>query len=152
MDVTQVQAIIKNIRDLMRKDKGMNTDAQRLPQMLWMLFLKCFDDYEKGKEDLGNYDAIIKSPYRWRDWTDDEKGRRGEALIDFVEDDLFKYLSNLHGEDGEDQRDVIGDIFTQQNNYMTDGYSMKEVVNQVNKLDFTTSETCLNSSSPNCTS
>ena len=114
MEDNEIQRIIKSVRDLMRKDKGMNTDAQRLPQMLWMLFLKCFDDYEKGKEILGNYEPIVEPPYRWRDWSDDEKGPRGEMLIDFVETKLFKYLSNLHGDDSADQRDVIGDIFNEQ--------------------------------------
>lgn len=140
MSSNGIDGIIKTCRDIMRKDKGMNTDAQRLPQLLWMLFLKCFDDLESQRELLGNYESIIKSPYRWRDWSDEEKGPRGDRLIEFVQNDLFKYLRSLQGKKEKDQRDVIADIFREQENHMTDGYGMKEMINQINKLDFTSSE------------
>ena len=135
-----IDGIIKTCRDIMRRDKGMNTDAQRLPQLLWMLFLKCLDDFESQQELLGSYTPIIKPPYRWRDWSDEEDGPRGEQLIEFVDNNLFKYLRELRGKDERDQRDVITDIFREQENHMTDGYSMKEMINQINKFDFTSSE------------
>jgi len=140
MSFESIDGIIKSCRDIMRKDKGMNTDAQRIPQLLWMLFLKCFDDFELQKEILGDHKPIIEEPYRWRDWADDEKGRRGDELIDFVNNDLFKYLSNLQGEGIENQRDVIADVFSEQKNFMTEGYGMKDMIIQINKLDFTSSE------------
>jgi len=140
MDFQSIDGIIFSCRNLMRKDKGMNTDAQRIPQLLWMLFLKCFDDFELQKEVLGEHKSIIEEPYRWRDWTGDEKGRRGDELIEFVNNDLFKYLSNLQGEGSGDQRDVIADIFREQKNFMTDGYGMKSMIQQINKLDFTSSK------------
>jgi len=118
----------------------MNTDAQRIPQLLWMLFLKCFDDFELQKEVLGEHRPIIEAPYCWRDWTSDEKGRRGDELIEFVNNDLFKYLSNLQGEGKGDQRDIVADVFREQKNFMTDGYGMKDMIQQINKLDFTSSE------------
>jgi len=140
MSFENIDGIIKSCRDLMRKDKGMNTDAQRIPQLLWMLFLKCFDDFELQKEVLGEHESIIENPYRWRDWTSDEEGRRGDDLIEFVNNDLFKYLSNLRGEGAGDQKDVIADVFREQKNFMTDGYGMKDMIQQINKLDFTSSE------------
>ena len=140
MSLQNVDGIIKSCRDIMRKDKGMNTDAQRIPQLLWMLFLKCFDDFELQKEVLEDHKPIIEEPYRWRDWTADEKGRSGDELIEFVNNDLFKYLRNLQGEGIGDQRDVVGDVFSEQKNYMTDGYGMKDMIQQINKLDFTASE------------
>jgi len=140
MSLENIDGIIKSCRDIMRRDKGMNTDAQRIPQLLWMLFLKCFDDFELQKEILGDHKSIIEKSYRWRDWTSDEKGRRGEELIEFVNNDLFKYLSNLRGEGVGDQRDVVADVFQEQKNFMTDGYGMKDMIQQINKLDFTSSE------------
>jgi len=136
----EIDSVIKSCRDIMRKDKGMNTDAQRLPQLLWMLFLKCFDDYEQQKEILGDYDVVIEKPYRWRDWSDEDNGLRGEELIEFVEKDLFKYLSTLRGKTTQDQRDIIADIFLQQKNSMTDGYEMKRMIDKINELDFTSSD------------
>jgi len=140
MDFQSIDGIIKSCRDIMRKDKGMNTDAQRIPQLLWMLFLKCFDDFELQHEVLGEHKSVIENPYRWRDWTSDEEGRRGEELIEFVNNDLFKYLGNLQGEGTGDQRDIIADVFREQKNFMTDGYGMKDMIQQINKLDFTASE------------
>jgi type I restriction enzyme M protein len=139
MSSENIDGIIKSCRDIMRKDKGMNTDAQRIPQLLWMLFLKCFDDFELQKEILGEHNPIIEKPYRWRDWTSDEEGRRGEELIEFVNTDLFKYLSDLRGEGTGDQKDTVADIFQEQKNFMTDGYGMKDMIQQINKLDFTSS-------------
>jgi len=140
MNFEIIDGIISVCRDKMRTDKGMNTDAQRLPQLLWMLFLKCFDDFELQKEVLGEHKPIIEKPYRWRDWTDDEEGDRGEELIKFVNNKLFKYLINLQGEGSGDQRDIIADIFHEQKNFMTDGYLMKDVIQQINKFDFTSSK------------
>ena len=140
MSQQSIDGIIKSCRDIMRKDKGMNTDAQRIPQLLWMLFLKCFDDFELQKEILEDHKPIIEEPHRWRDWTDDEKGRSGDELIEFVNNDLFKYLSNLQGEGTGDQRDVVADVFSEQKNFMTDGYGMKDMIQQINKLDFTSSQ------------
>ena len=37
---------IKSIQDIMRKDAGVDGDAQRIGQLGWMLFLKIFDDLE----------------------------------------------------------------------------------------------------------
>jgi type I restriction enzyme M protein len=140
MNFENIDGIIQSCRNLMRKDKGMNTDAQRIPQLLWMLFLKCFDDFELQKEVLGEHKPIIEEPYRWRDWTNDETGRRGDELIEFVNNNLFKYLSDLQGEGTGDQRDVIADVFREQKNFMTDGYGMKSMIQQINKLDFTSSK------------
>lgn len=139
MSSENINGIIKSCRDIMRKDKGMNTDAQRIPQLLWMLFLKCFDDFELQKEVLGKHESVIDEPYRWRDWTSNETGKRGEELIEFVNNDLFKYLANLQGETSSDQRDTVADIFREQKNFMTDGYGMKDMIQQINKLDFTSS-------------
>ena len=41
---------IKTIQDIMRKDAGVDGDAQRISQLSWMLFLKIFDDKEKEYE------------------------------------------------------------------------------------------------------
>ena len=34
---------IKTIQDIMRKDAGVDGDAQRISQLVWMIFLKVFD-------------------------------------------------------------------------------------------------------------
>src|SRR5207302_8110901 len=66
----RLSAIIKRVRDKLREDAGISTDAERLPQLTWMLFLKFLDDHEKAQEEEhgARYQPIIEAPYRWRDW------------------------------------------------------------------------------------
>ena len=68
----QLSSIIKSARDLMRKDAGLSGDLDRLPQLSWVLFLKCYDDMEKSNEDKAilkgqKYRSVIPKPFRWRD-------------------------------------------------------------------------------------
>ena len=39
-----LSSLIKSIRDIMRKDRGLSGDGQRIEQLAWMLFLKIMDD------------------------------------------------------------------------------------------------------------
>lgn len=39
--------LIKSARDIMRKDKGLNGDLDRLPMLTWIMFLKFLDDMEQ---------------------------------------------------------------------------------------------------------
>ena len=60
---------IKRIRDIMRMDAGINGDAQRIEQMVWMLFLKVYDAKEDDWElNEDNYESIIPEDLRWRNW------------------------------------------------------------------------------------
>jgi len=45
----------------MRKDAGVDGDAQRIGQIAWMLFLKIFDDQEQEFElTLDGYQSSIR--------------------------------------------------------------------------------------------
>ena len=126
----------------MRKDAGLSTDVDRIPQLSWVLFLKAFDDLEKERALLDpNYREAIKKPYRWRDWAaEEEKGLTGNDLIDFVNNDLFPYLRGLVGVDEKDQRTVIAEVFHEVYNSMRSGYLLRDIVNLVNRIDFTSSD------------
>ena len=41
-----MSALIKSLEDIMRKDAGLNGDAQYIEQITWLLFLKAFDAKE----------------------------------------------------------------------------------------------------------
>ncbi|MGN1229300.1 MAG: type I restriction-modification system subunit M N-terminal domain-containing protein, partial [Prevotella sp.] len=45
-----VNNIIKRIQNIMRSDAGVNGDAQRIEQMVWILFLKVYDAQEEEWE------------------------------------------------------------------------------------------------------
>ncbi len=53
----QLGSIIKSARDIMRKDKGLNGDLDRLPMLTWVLFLKFLDDLEQAHEAEAQLDA-----------------------------------------------------------------------------------------------
>jgi type I restriction enzyme M protein len=154
----QLGSLIKSARDIMRKDKGLNGDLDRLPMLTWVMFLKFFDDLEiihEQKAALAGkpYKPIIQSPYRWRDWAAKEDGISGDDLTHFINDQeavradgskgkgLFEYLRQLRGTNGgKDQRDVIANIFRGVNNRMSSGFLLREIVNKVNAIHFSSSE------------
>lgn len=137
-----LSATIKSARDIMRKDAGLNGDADRIPQLAWLLFLKAFDDLERKREITErDYRPAIAPPYRWRDWAADAvDGRTGEDLIDFVAVDLLPYLRGLRGTEDLDPRDVVAAVFKETFNRMLSGYLLRDVVNLVDRIDFTSSD------------
>lgn len=150
-------SLIKSARDIMRKDKGLNGDLDRLPMLTWIMFLKFLDDLEHNREieaELAKepFRPTIEQPYRWRDWAAKPDGITGDELIAFVNNDeavrpdgnrgagLFAYLRGLRGTNGSDRRDVIASVFQGTINRMINGYLLRDVVNKVNSIHFTSSE------------
>ncbi len=83
---------LKTIQDIMRKDAGVDGDAQRLSQLVWMIFLKVMDDSEREKEMVDDdYKSPLPARFRWREWAADSAGITGAELLDFV-NDMFKAL------------------------------------------------------------
>ena len=99
--------LVKRLQDIMRKDAGINGDAQRIEQMVWMFFLKVYDaaeeDWELDAEDMGEtYKSIIPEPLRWHNWAPSKdafgrevKSMTGQALLDFINDKLFRVLKGM---------------------------------------------------------
>jgi type I restriction enzyme M protein len=138
----QLSAATKRARDIMRKDAGLNGDLDRIPQLSWIMFLKCFDDMEQRREVTEKkYRSAIESPYRWRDWAGDpNKGLTGEALLKFINDNLFPYLRGLVGAGAGDARDVLAAVFKETFNRLLSGYLLRDVVNLVNRINFNSSD------------
>ncbi len=77
-------SLLKSARDIMRKDRGLNGDLDRLPLLTWIMFLKFLDDLEQQREEeaaLGGqrFRPAIEAPYRWRDWAADRQGITGTS-------------------------------------------------------------------------
>jgi type I restriction enzyme M protein len=138
----QLSATIKRARDIMRKDAGLSGDLDRIPQLSWILFLKCFDDMEERRQVTEKeYRPAIEAPYRWRDWAaDPNSGQTGEPLLQFVNNELFSYLRGLSGVGGGDARDVLAQVFKETYNRMLSGYLLRDVVNLVNRINFNSSD------------
>ena len=137
--MSNVSGIIKSIQDIMRKDVGVDGDAQRISQLVWMFFLKIFDDREAEIELLEDeYTSPIPEHLRWRAWAKDPEGITGDALLDFVNLQLFPTLKEklpTHGETGE-RAQVVRGVFEDTYNYMKSGTLMRQVVNKICEIDF----------------
>lgn len=137
-----ISTTIKAIQDIMRKDVGVDGDAQRIGQLVWMLFLKIFDDREQEWELFDdNYQSPIPKAYRWRNWAADAEGMTGEELKGFVDNELFPALQNLEAV-GEDKRAlVIRNVFEDAYNYMKSGQLIRQVINKIQEgVDFNKSK------------
>ncbi len=137
-----ISTTIKTIQDIMRKDAGVDGDAQRISQLGWMIFLKIFDDREKEYELLeDDYHSSVPEKLRWRNWASDPEGITGEELLDFVNNDLFKTLKDLSLNPEIDRRGfVVREVFKDSYNYMKNGTLIRQVVNKINEIDFNRAE------------
>lgn len=135
-----ISSVIKAIQNIMRKDTGVDGDAQRLSQIVWMLFLKIFADKEAEYEIMDDdYKSPLASEYRWQNWAMDDEGLTGDELIDFINNRLFPYLQNL--DNNSDKRAfIIKNIFQDTYNYMKSGTLLRQVINKINEIDFNSSE------------
>ena len=133
-----INTTIKTIQDIMRKDAGVDGDAQRISQLVWMLFLKIFDDSEKEKElREDRYHSPIPDRLRWRNWAANPEGITGDALLDFANNDLFKTLKDLAA-DSDRRAFIVRGVFEDAYNYMKSGTLMRQVINKLNEIDFNT--------------
>ena len=135
-------ALLKSARDIMRKDKGLNGDLDRLPMLTWIMFLKFLDDLElqrEGEAKLAGkkFKPAIEPPYRWRDWAAKSDGITGDELLAFINQEEctlpngkkgagFRYLRTLISSDlagvADTRRDVIATVFRGVQNRMVSGY------------------------------
>jgi len=149
----QLGSIVKSCRDIMRKDKGLSGDLDRLPMLTWIMFLKFLDDMEQVRQEEAKlagkkFRHTIEPPYRWRDWAAKPDGITGDALIAFINQEearrpdgkkglgLFAYLRSLQSANG-DRRDIVAKVFEGTVNRMINGYLLRDVVNKVNEIHFT---------------
>ena len=145
---------IKRIRDIMRMDAGINGDAQRIEQMVWMLFLKVYDAKEDDWElNEDNYESIIPEELRWRNWAKaDSNGHAmtGDKLLNFVNNILFPVLKGNNVKDGDVvlyegikvtpdtpiKKAIVKSTFEDANNYMKDGVYLRQVIDVIDEIEF----------------
>ena len=150
-----LSSTIKSIQDIMRKDDGVDGDAQRIGQLTWMLFLKVFDQREEEWEDDAadrrqTYRSPLPEACRWRNWAKyiiDEEGKskpqiQASELIDYVNNTVFPGLKELNIDGAEDdphiaKAKVVRDVFADTNNYMKSGPLMLGVIEKLDEaVDF----------------
>lgn len=133
-----LSGFIKSIRDIMRNDAGINGDAQRIEQIVWMLFLKVYDSQEAEWEftEGDSFKSIIPEKCRWCNWANSDL--TGPNLLKFVDGTLFPTLKSLNVDTSTPiKQSIVKTMFDEANQYMKDGVLLRQVVNLINSLDFT---------------
>lgn len=133
--------IIKTLQNIMRKDPGVSGDAQRIEQLGWLISLKILDDKDKEIELFNEkYVSPVPKKLQWRNWAADDEGITGEELKEFIDRELIPQLKNLDVSSGNKRALIIREIFDGTNNYMKNGTIIRQVVNELNRIDFNSSE------------
>jgi type I restriction enzyme M protein len=131
--------LIKSIQDIMRQDDGVDGDAQRLSQLVWMIFLKILDDSERELELMqDSYEPAVPAALQWRSWAANEEGLTGDDLINFVNNELFPKLRALPPTGPNPRTLIAKEAFEDSYNYMKSGTLLRQVVNKINGIDFNT--------------
>lgn len=145
-------SVLKSCRRILRQDKGLSGDLDRLPLLTWVMFLKFLDDLELVEEDRAAlrgepYRPVIAPPYRWRDWAAADDGMTGPELIAFLNQEettrpdgtrgpgLFTYLSRLQN-GATSRKRVVATVFGGLANRVQSGYLLRQVVNEIDKIHF----------------
>ena len=156
---------IKSIQDIMRKDVGVDGDAQRIGQLVWLLFLKIWDDREQELELLEDdfVSPLVNVSWtesgekqsagdlRWSAWAADPEGITGDKLLGFVDDTLFPALKGMEvgpRREGRSpkakaaqalrrRRRLVKGVFEDAYQYMKSGTLLRQVVNKIQTdIDF----------------
>ena len=148
-------SLIKSARDIMRKDKGLNGDLDRLPLLTWIMFLKFLDDLEQQREEEAalagkKFRPAIEPPYRWRDWAAERAGHHRRRTARLHQPGRSRRCRTARraracspicarstSSNGDDRRDVIATVFRGVDNRMKSGYLLRDIINKVNGIHFT---------------
>jgi type I restriction enzyme M protein len=133
-----VSGIVKSIQKIMRKDSGLDGDAQRISQLVWMFFLKIIDDQDQQLSLLNEkYLSPIPERLQWRNWAENPEGITGDELLVFINNDLFPALKVLEAVgDSADRKRVVREVFQDAYNFMKSGQLIRQVINQIDDIDF----------------
>jgi type I restriction enzyme M protein len=146
----------KNIDDILYKDAGADSELDYIGQTSWVLFLRYLHVLEQEKADEAElsgatYYPIIENRYRWNVWAcpknedgtaDHHKALTGPDLIDFVDYELFPYLSGFR-ERAESPQTIqykMGEIFSELKNKLESGYNLREILELADALEFQSSD------------
>ena len=142
---------VKAIQKIMRKDAGVDGDAQRIGQLGWMLFLKIYSDLELETElEDTNYKSPIPKEFRWESWADETSAgrdsRTGDELINFINNELFPQLKELDlsafSGQARERGALLVSVFDDAYNYMKTGTLLRQVINKINQdIDYNSVET-----------
>jgi|LSQX01.1.fsa_nt_gb type I restriction enzyme M protein len=130
---------------ILRQDDNTNSLLDYVEQISWLLFLKCFEEFEAQRKAEAEYEgrnhsAILAQKYQWSTWTNPDPSKKltGQDLLKFLYDDLFPYLRNLQGNSA---RSVIRGLFEDAPSKMLkDGAILRDAIDTVQEITFESAE------------
>ena len=148
--------IFKSVDDILHKDAGCTGELDYTEQSSWLLFLKYLDALELDRQleaqlNGRTYSFILDEPYRWSTWAapknadgqiDYNVALTGPDLVDFVNQQLFPHLQSFKKTAAATNtiEYKIGEIFDEVRNRITSGYNLREVIDQLDRLNFRTQD------------
>lgn len=141
-----ISTFVKATQNIMRNDAGINGDAQRIEQLVWILFLKIYSEKEAEWQFYdSSYISVLPENCRWDAWaknTKDGKAPTGDELLSFVNNTLFPALKNLVVDESAPVRQkIVRQVFEDCNNYMKDGTILRQLINKIDAIDFRDTQT-----------
>jgi type I restriction enzyme M protein len=146
----------KRIDDALWVDGGANNPGDYITQISWMLFLKYLEDLESRRQidaqlGGGSYTPILKEEFQWHSWAcpktadgkkDVSKALSGKDLLDFVNNELFPYLKAFKNttEDTKTLMYKIGEVFSEIDNKIQGGHTLREALDIIDMLEFKTQD------------
>jgi len=143
---------LKAVDDILRTDAGCATPIDYIEQTSWILFLKYLSDLEKERIDEATlkgkeYKPLFSDEFTWDTWAVPKKADgsqdivnalTGDDLLEFVNLKLIPYLKTFKT-DAENSNTLeykIGEVFSEIGNKLQSGYTLRDVLNNIDTLHF----------------
>lgn len=135
----EIQNLISQAADKLRRD-GLSV-SDYIDEIAWLLFLRSLEAREKDRQveaELAEkpYIPILEEEYRWSTWAQGDL--TGDELMRFVTEELFPYLQRLQGNAERERIRIIFQALSRPRS--RSGYTLKDVINLVDKIDFLKAE------------
>jgi len=126
---------------ILRQDDNTNSLLDYVEQISWILFLKCFEELEKKRRDEAEFEGktyrqIVADKFQWSTWSNPDPSKKltGQALLDFLSNELFPHLRNLKGNNGSS---VIRALFEEAPSKMLkDGNILRDAIDAIQAIQF----------------
>ena len=143
---------LKAVDDILRTDAGCATPIDYIEQTSWILFLKYLSDLESEKSDEAmlkgkEHIPLFTDEFKWDNWAVPKKedgsqdivnALTGDDLLEFVNLKLMPHLKTFKTdiENSNTLEYKIGEIFSEISNKLQSGYTLRDVLNNIDKLRF----------------
>jgi len=117
----RVEAEVRSLQDLMRRDPGLDGDAQRLEQLVWLILLRVCTAQNTPLPLQG-----LPEPLRWEDWTE-RLPQDADLVPAWVEDNVLAPVRALQQGSGAELARLLRPI----RNHMSNGELLRQLIGRI---------------------